>query len=202
MACTVVSEPAKPQAPSDRELVARLRDEADPDAFELLYRRHAPEVLRLLRRLLAASEVGDAAQESFVRLHRGLLEGYDPEQPLRPYLLRITRNVAIEALRRREKLGKVLALPQAELAGPVEAPEHGALEGERDALIHQALDALSPEHRSAVVLRYSHGLSLREVAQALSCTERTVRNRLRAAAVLLERELRRRGVDGNQEVAS
>jgi RNA polymerase sigma factor (sigma-70 family) len=65
---------------------------------------------------------------------------------------------------------------------------------EHHMLVQEALSALSPEHRSVVVLRYTHGLKLREIADALSCTTRTARNRLRAAAVLLERELRRRGV--------
>ena len=38
-----------------------------------------------------------------------------------------------------------------------------------------------------------HGFKLEEIADALSCSERTARNRLRAGSVLLERELRRRG---------
>ena len=60
--------------------------------------------------------------------------------------------------------------------------------------------ALPPEHRTVLVLRHTHGLKLREVADALSCTPRTGRNRLRAAAILLQGELERRGILG-EEVA-
>jgi RNA polymerase sigma-70 factor (ECF subfamily) len=198
----MVSERGQRATPTDRELVGRVRADSDQAAFKLLYTRYAPEVMRLLRRLLSEAELADAAQESFVRLHRGLREGYDLEQPLRPYVLRIARNVSIAVLRQREKQGKLLRFAPAAVVAEG-TPDRDALEGERDGLIHEALQALSPEHRSAVVLRYAHGLSMREVAQALACTERTVRNRLRAAAVLLERELRRRGVvDGNEEVSS
>ncbi len=37
-------------------------------------------------------------------------------------------------------------------------------------------------------------MKLEELAEGLACTDRTIRNRLRAAATLLERELRRRGI--------
>lgn len=188
---------------SERELVERCRSGADPDhgAFRRLYERYAPEALRLLERLLGERQAAeDALQETFVRLHRGL-GAVDLDRPLRPYVLRIARNAGIEALRRRER--------QKKLAGPLgdeelPAPDGGAAPAEAReaaALIEAALERLGPEHRAAVVLRYTHGLKLEEMGRALGCTERTARNRLRAAAVLLERELRRLGL-GEGEVAS
>ena len=176
-------------------LVARCRGDGpdhapDHAAFRALYERHVDEVLRFLRRLLGAPDaVEDAAQETFVRLHRGLRGDFDPARAVRPYVLGIARNVAIEAFRRREKLAlPALPRPDARSAGDA------ALARERSALVQDALSALSPEHRAVVVLRYTHELSQDDVASALGCTTRTVRNRLRAAAVLFERELRRRGV--------
>lgn len=183
---------------TDAEVVARLRageDGRGGPAFRCLYERHAGEVLRFLARVLGGGAgADDALQEIFVRLHRALPERFDPSRPLRPYLLRIARNVAIEALRRRAKRDVVGALPD-------DLPDEAAREGvaaaqarEREALVAEALGALAPEHRAAVVLRHTHGLKVQEVADALGCSERTARNRLRTAAVLLERELRRRGV--------
>ena len=100
--------------------------------------------------------------------------------------------MAIETLRRHEKLSR-LEPASGETPG-ADTVATDVAQNERRDLVHEALATLPPEHRSVVVLRYTHGLKQREIAEALSCTERTARNRLRAAAVLLERELRRRGV--------
>ncbi len=176
--------------PTDRELLERCRAGDDPAhaAFRALYERHAPEVLRLLVRLLGdrvAAE--DGLQETFVRLH-GALRRLDPARPVRPYALRIARNVAIEALRRSKGHAPL------EGEGPTTHDDDALLRGEARDLVTDALQALTPDLRSAIVLRHGHGLTLDEVGAALGVTSRTVRNRLRAAAVLLARELEARGV--------
>lgn len=176
----------------ERELIARSR-EGDPEAFRALYERHAPEVLRFLARLLDDREAAlDALQEAFVRAF-GALPGFEPERPLRPWLLAIARNAALDGLRRRARRDA----REVWAGGPDPAPcaREGAERRETRALVQEALAALSQEHREVVLLRLAHGLRLEEVAAALEVTERTVRNRLRAAAVLLEGELRRRGLD-------
>jgi RNA polymerase sigma-70 factor (ECF subfamily) len=186
------SPPASaPRELSDAEAVARClarRDQPDHAAFRALYERHAPQVLAFLERLLGdAAAAEDALQETFVRLYRGL-EGYDPARPLAPYVFRIARNAAIDVLRA-QKSERAAAPPP-----PAPAPSalESALATEQGALVEQALAALAPEHRAVVVLRLLHGLKVEAVAEALSCSERTARNRLRAASVLLERELRKR----------
>jgi RNA polymerase sigma-70 factor (ECF subfamily) len=174
---------------TDEEAVARCRA-ADPDhgAFRVLYERHAPVVLAFLEQILAdATTAEDALQETFIRLHRGL-DGYDPTRPLVPYVLRIARNVAIDMLRARKPLQRLEAKH-----APAETP---AEKREMAEEVQRALDALAPEHRAVLVLRLGHGFKLEAIADALSCSERTARNRLRAGSVLLERELRRRGIVG------
>lgn len=180
--------------PAERELLERCRSGRDPEhaAFRALYERHAPEVLRLLTRLLgerAAAE--DGLQETFVRLH-GAMRRVDPARPLRPYVLRIARNVAIEVLRRTK--GAHAFVERDERDEPSTVDEDVVVRGEARDLVDQALQALTPDLRAAVVLRHSHGMTLEEVAAAQGVTARTVRNRLRAAAVLLARELERRGL--------
>lgn len=184
---------------ADRELVERClteRPDGDPPAFRQLYERHGPEVYRLLLRLLGERPAAeDALQETFLRLHRGL-RGFDLGRPLRPYVLGIARHVAVETLRRRHRKEAPMGKLDPTSAGAL-VPERVARD-ERARLVHEALAALDPEHRSVLVLRHAHGLSQGQVAEALECTERTVRNRLRAAATLFERELRRRGVLGEE----
>lgn len=180
---------------TDEAILRRIVAGDDPGhaGFRTLWERHAPEVLRFLRRMLGDDAAADdALQESFVRLHRAL-PGFDAARPLRPYLLAIARHAAISALRKRQRAAKVGALgddpPDAKASADGVATARDAR-----GRVHDALAALAPEHRAVVLLRLAHGLRLEEVARALDVTDRTVRNRLRAAAVLLERELRRRGL--------
>jgi RNA polymerase sigma-70 factor (ECF subfamily) len=174
---------------SDAEVVLQCRSgDAGHAAFRVLYERHAPAVLAFLEQILRDGALAeDALQESFLRLHRGL-DGYDPSRPLVPYILRIARNVAIDLLRARKPTESL------DEKGAPAAPASDA--GDKIEEVQRALDALAPEHRAVLVLRLGHGLKLEEIAEALSCSERTARNRLRAGSVLLERELRRRGFAG------
>ncbi|MGE0709825.1 MAG: RNA polymerase sigma factor [Planctomycetota bacterium] len=167
------------------------------DLLRALYEEHAAELLLFLRRLLgerAAAE--DALQETFLRLH-GALERLEPGRPARPYLLRVARNVGIAALRRHRKLLALEDAAPAASAGP--GPAHEVAASEARGLVREALAALPPEPRAALVLRHHHGLRVRELAEVLGASERTARSRLRDAAALLEGELRRRGLFDTEE---
>jgi RNA polymerase sigma-70 factor (ECF subfamily) len=181
---------------TEREAIARCRsggDDASHTAFRLIYEAYAPEVFRFLRRILGDRQVAeDTVQETFLRLHKGL-KGYDLERPLRPYVLQVARNAAIDLLRTRHRRSRPEALEEEPASPPLEVVE-AATRAETKLVLEAALAALAPEHRAILVLRYMNGLKLEDIADAAACTVRTTRNRLRAAAVLLERELKRRGV--------
>jgi RNA polymerase sigma-70 factor (ECF subfamily) len=192
-------------APGEEALERCRRGEDGPDhaAFRTLYESERPEVERFLERLLGDPQaVEDAVQDTFVRLHRSLAS-FEAGRPLRPYVLAIARNVAMDSLRTRQKSKKIEDLdaePRAHAVDPVEQREHAAN-------VEAALAALEGQHRSIILMRYSHELKQEEIADALACTVRTVRNRLRAASALFERELVRRGVlarpdEGRKEVSS
>ena len=165
------------------------------EGFRRTYEQHFEEVHRFLARLLGDSHAAeDATQETFVRLHRAFAT-LDETRPLRPFVLAIARNVAIDALRARKK--NVALVDGADRStGPAEA----ATASERRAVVEEALGALDPEHRSLLVLRHVHELELATIAEGASCTVRTVRNRLRAAGEQLGRELKRRGIVSSGEV--
>jgi RNA polymerase sigma-70 factor (ECF subfamily) len=178
----------------ERETVVLCQTGRDDDlrtGFRRIYERYFDEVHRFEERLLADQHAAeDATQETFVRLHRAL-KTIDGSRPLRPYVLAVARNVAIDFLRARQKGVKLL--PEGEdPAAPATADHASALE--RRAIVEDALAALGPEHRSILVLRHVHEQKLETIAEGASCTVRTVRNRLRAAGTLLGRELKRRGV--------
>ena len=162
-------------------------------AFRFIYDRHAPDVFRFQMKILRdAGLAEDSVQETFVRLHRGL-GGFDPERPLRPWVLTVARNVAIDLLRSsRARSAAPLSDPSALESRDGEASGR-AVESERREIVASALEALDPEDRTILVLRHFEGLTVEEIARGGAFTVRTAFNRLRTAAAVLARELKRRG---------
>ena len=106
---------------------------------------------------------------------------------LMPWLLRITRNRAIDRLRRRaswrRRATRALAfgaLPDPEVA-PVEPNEAAHPGWHVHESVHGALRALPPDQRAAVELAYFGGLTHSEVAGQLGIPIGTVKTRLRLA---------------------
>jgi len=182
------TEPAREA--DDAALVARARSGADRDAaFAALYERYKDEVFAFLVRFLGDRALAeDVHQEAFVRVHLGL-GSFDAARPFRPWLHQIVRNAAIDALRARRKEKRAVEGVEARVAT---APEDELERRERIERARDAFDALPDETRSVLFQRHGLGLSLEELAAAWSCTERTVRNRLRAAAGELAALLARR----------
>lgn len=178
------------------DLVARA-GRGDPRAFGALYDALSPGTLRFLRGLrlgLTHEQVEDALQEAFLRLLRRLSGLHDPRR-VRSYLLGIAHHVAVDVAR----LGPPAPVVDEEPPGGVPDPALHAERGERDALVGAALDALPHALRGALALRHVGGLTMQDLALALSCSVPTARARLNEAASRLALELRRRGVEPREE---
>lgn len=176
--------------PPDAAGLVRRSAAGDLDAFAELYHRSYPAVRRFLKAMrLDEHALDDAAQETYLRLFRGLAK-YDPVRPLIPWVLGIARLVALEAARSARAQGEA-GLERGSADDPV---ERQVASGEERELVQAALAALAPEHRTVIALRHTVGLSMKELAQALAVSAPTARAHLAAAGQLLAGELRRRGV--------
>jgi len=176
---------------TDREAIRLCQGDDDHGhgAFRVLYDRYFELVAHALKRLLRHPQrIDEAVQETFVRFYRSR-QRYEPDKPLRPYLLRIAHNVALDLLSKDKTQQQEPDEPVTERDAPQIAATKELGRG-----LDAALQALAPQHRSVILLRHIHGLKFSDIALALDCTERTARNRLRAAAILLERQLERRGL--------
>jgi RNA polymerase sigma-70 factor, ECF subfamily len=162
----------------DRTLVERAAA-GDDDAFGELVGRHQVGVFNLARALTGADEdAEDVAQETFVRVFRGLGR-FRGESAFRTWLYRIAVNVARSHGRRRGARQAVWQpLPE---AGP-EPADSGAADPEADAIRRQAIDAalgaLADDMRAAVLLRDVEGLEYAEIAAALGVPIGTVESRI------------------------
>ncbi len=140
----------------------------DARAFREIYDRNAAPVYRFLRDLLGdAAAAEEATQETFVRAHRGLATVKDKERLL-PWLFGIARNVFFETLRERRTGG--IPVDEDELAAetdPGPSPELELLTREADAALANALQQLSAERRTALLMVMDGGMAYGEIGAAM-----------------------------------
>ncbi|MGH2712141.1 MAG: sigma-70 family RNA polymerase sigma factor [Actinomycetota bacterium] len=154
------------------------------DAFDVLYRRYFPRLVRLCTRLTKDSAAAeDITQETLVRAHEHLAR-FDQTRPMWPWLKTIATRVLVDHLRTHSR-----ELPTGELPKETGHTDHGWSE-ERDVLA-QALSKLPPRQRSAVALRYLEDWDGPEVAEFLGLSSLAFRQILHRARRKLQTEYRR-----------
>ena len=120
-------------------------------------------------------DCADAIQESLTRAWKNRDTLRDP-RAFRPWLVRILTNICNDMLRKRVKQ-KVVPLED----------DTVAVEPFLDSVpLREALDRLSPEHRTAVVLHYLEGYSVGEIADMLDAPTGTIKSRLMYARIRLK----------------
>jgi RNA polymerase sigma-70 factor (ECF subfamily) len=175
------------------ETYAPAAAEWTPPSWEEIVRNHSARVHRLAYRLSGnPHDADDITQEVFVRVFRSL-SSYTPGT-FEGWLHRITTNLFLDMVRRRQRIRfEGLADDAAErLPGREPSPAQAYDDTHLDADIQQALDALAPEFRAAVVLCDIEGLSYEEIATTLGVKLGTVRSRIHRGRTQLRAALRHR----------
>ena len=186
----------------EARLISRLRA-GDLAAFEELVAHFERPVFALCFRLLGdAEEARDAAQETFLKIYRGL-SGFRGEAGLKTWIYRIAINQAMNQKRwwRRRHRDETISLDitrgQSEatlgsmLPGRGSSPEAEAISSEREHSIMHALGEIKEEYRIALMLREIEELSYEEIGETLSISIGTVKSRIARG----REELRRRVKD-------
>jgi len=173
--------------PTDASLLARMA-QRDPKALDMFYTRHARAVFSLALTMLGEhTRATDLAQEVFLLVWRSA-GTYQPTGSARAWLLRLTRNRAIDELRReRRRLANESRLP-APLVQGLPAPVALTDAAERQA-VRDAVGALPAEQREALVLAFFQGFSHQEIATCLRLPLGTIKARIRRALQTLRQRL-------------
>lgn len=152
--------------PGELECAITRAKQNDPVALAYLYLRFADNVYGYARSLVGDEhEAEDIVQQVFARLITAI-EAYEPRGvPFAAWLLRITRNMAIDHMRRRR------AVPTDSDVLPDNAREDDA---ELAMALRDSLAELPDGQREVVVLRHVGGYSHAEIAARLQRTEQAV----------------------------
>jgi RNA polymerase sigma-70 factor (ECF subfamily) len=159
----------------DQQLVDAFRG-GDVAAFEELYRRHHPLVLRRLTRLCGNAAIAEElAQETFLRAAQRI--GTGGELHFRAWVLRIGTNIGIDhlrALRRAPAVSLDDMVKVTPAAGtPAVVDTEASFEMRETArFVASVLERLNPRHRQVLLLREIEGLDYRSIAERLgvSCS--------------------------------
>lgn len=176
---------------TDTELVRHARAGRE-DALEALARRHRRGAYLFALQLTGnQDDAMDVAQEAMLRFF-GSLRRFDAERPVRPWLLRIVRNLVTDLWRHRgvrqeEPLEGDGDLSR-QVADPLSDPQRDAERAELRRKLWRVLSELPQPLREILVLRDYHDLTYAEIAATLGVPSGTVMSRLHRA----RRELRSR----------
>jgi len=192
-----VTQPKRLSQEQESTLLRRLRAR-DETALGELYDLLAPWVFGLARRILHdPDEAEEVVSDVFAQVWAHV-EQHDPQRgPLVPWVLSITRNRALDGLRRRrrwwrkaERWGQAQELDPDEGAAPSPPHEASVPGWPVHAQVHAALAGLPDEQRRLVMLAYFEGLTHSEIARRTGQPLGTVKTRLRMAHAKLGEALR------------
>jgi RNA polymerase sigma-70 factor (ECF subfamily) len=166
----------------------------DVDAREALARSCQHAAFRFALHLTGnRDDALELSQDAMVRFF-GSLGRFDAARPVRPWLLRIVRNLVRDRARRL-RVRRVEPLENADgsmLIEPIDpnpTPEQKAGRAEMQRRLWAAVQSLAPKHREVVALRDYLDLSYDEIAEVLNIPRGTVMSRLHRARVRLKKKL-------------
>jgi len=195
------TRPKADKAPSDRELIERIRSQ-DWNAFEVLVLRYQDRVYGLaLGMLRDDDEAQDVVQETFLNVFRKL-ESFRGESAFSSWLYRIAANNAMMKLRgkrRRVETSLEEVLPAYNTDGHFtvsiedwsQRVDKMLEDRELGEHIRQAVDKLPDIYRAVFLLSDIHDMSMRDIAATLDLTVPNVKTRLHRARLYLRAELDR-----------
>ncbi|WP_214472991.1 RNA polymerase sigma factor [Mesorhizobium sp. dw_380] len=176
-------------ADPDEELVRRV-GAGDPAAVRTLVARKLPRILSLAVRMLGdAAEAEDVAQETFARIWRHASSWRRGNARFDSWIHRVTLNLCYDRLRRRREW-VTDDLP--EVADPAPLPDsHPREDAQR---VEQALQAIAPRQREAIILVYYQEMSNIEAAATLEISIDALESLLSRGRRALQTILARDGV--------
>jgi RNA polymerase sigma-70 factor (ECF subfamily) len=186
---------------SDAELVARTR-QGDTAAFEELVTRHRSAVYRAaMAALHSPADAEDAAQDAFLVAYRRL-DTFRGRASFKTWLLSIAWHQAINRRRMLARVWRAVIQPRTNdeadaaigsLPAADPSPETAAYGDQLRRAVRDAIRALSPKLRDALLLAQAGEYTYEEIGAMLNAPLGTIKWRVSEARRLVRRQLHQRG---------
>lgn len=173
---------------TEKELVSSLK-RGEEEAYSYLYDHYSAALYGVILKTIRKENVAqDLLQEVFVKIFQNINHYDESKGKLFTWMLRISRNAAIDMVRSKEykKASKIHPLENnvnQSRTAYTEFPciDHIGLE--------KVLDSLDESHRKIIDLAYFKGYSQKEIAEELSLPLGTVKTKVRSALIQLRKVL-------------
>jgi RNA polymerase sigma-70 factor, ECF subfamily len=163
------------------DLLRRVADRSDVEAFRLLYVSFGPRVKSYMMRQGADAETAEElSQETLLTVWRKAPLYAAEKGSASTWIYTIARNLRIDRLRR-ETPWQELPEGHDETASDDPTPDEAVSEMERQKRVRSALSSLPSDQHEVVSLSYLDGLSHSEIADKLHLPLGTVKSRMRLA---------------------
>ncbi len=170
--------------------------QGDEGAWETIVRSFAQRIFSMCYYYTGLrDEAEDLTQEIFMRIYQ-TLGTFRPESgSFAGWTLRLSRNLIIDRFRQTRRFRnfggseelEALSIQDQTTPGPQRKME----QAEVSRVLGEALRALSPETKEAVILKDLQGMAYLEIAETLGIPEGTVKSRLRRGRLALAQSLAR-----------
>lgn len=182
------------EAGEDAILVERVQN-GDVAAFDRLVVKYRERIFSIIYNLTSNREdAADLTQDAFIKAFSSIGR-FKGRSSFFTWLYRIAVNTSLSQLKKK-RLRRFFSLEnindEASSSEIIEAlsvktrTEKGALVRELQERLNEALQKLSPKHRTVVVLFEIEGLSHQEISEIMNCSVGTVRSRLHYAKQQLQ----------------
>jgi RNA polymerase sigma factor (sigma-70 family) len=159
----------------DLALVSRVVA-GDLQAFEALYRIYHPRLDRFLSLITARRTIVEEVLNDTMLVVWRRSETYNRQSKVSTWIFAIAYRTALKALR--SQGDSVEPGVADDVASEEGGPEQRLIADQTRTAVLRALEALSPEQRSALVLTYFHDLPYAEIARIVDCPVDTVKTRV------------------------
>ena len=168
---------------SDEELVKQIVADNDPMLFGKLYDRYAKMVYNKCYGFAKSEdEAEDLTQDVFLQLFIKL-RTFKGKSKFSTWLYSFTYNFCVNYVNRNKQLkirDKSVQVENSEHKLPEEVPDESLYEMKADKL-KKALEHISPEEKSILLLKYQDGASIKELVGLMDIGESAVKMRLKRA---------------------
>jgi len=148
----------------------------DMEAFEQLYRAYHARLDRFLSLMTSRRTVVEEALNDTMLVVWRRAETYNRQSKVSTWIFAIAYRTALKALRSQDE--PVELNPDDEPLSQDTGPEQSLMAVQTRSAVLRALESLSAEQRSALVLTYFHDLPYAEIARIVDCPVDTVKTRV------------------------
>jgi RNA polymerase sigma factor (sigma-70 family) len=181
---------------TEEQLFIQSLKSGDSLAYEKLVKLYQNKVYNTCYSFLKQSDIAeDQTQEVFILIFNSITQ-FEEKSSLKTWIYRITVSKCLDYLRSQNRqkrkskgLLSLFGLAQEIPANNDFTPYEHLENKEYAKIIAETLDEMKDKYKTAFVLKYMDGMSQKEIAQIMECSEKAVEGILARAKIILKEKL-------------